>query len=386
METENENNSDTTQRSTIGESGSNSVASNQDETADNGSRDHVCERNYDDVSDILSDDDSERFTCGSCTMKLTTICRLHEHIMKEFSSGSYIYNHHLKTAYAIAESVSIGIQTEEVEDKPLVSDIDYSEPINKKNKNAKPKKRKIKTQVVKKSRSSRESKRTQLKISKNKPIKRSSKHNIISDDHLNEIENSDKDTDERNLDVPVEDIYNESTDQESLQEIITSYNDMRNMNKVIDDADVEFANDKEINEEEKSGEKKLSPGKGKNDKKLTKASKHSGDRRKHSRELSDDGDDDYDDKEVNCNVSPKRLSRTKTKMIKLLCEHCDYSFKSEKKLNIHIVGVHGDIYPFHCVQCHRKPFKTKEEFMEHKNQHPVQIYKCELCSKELKSK
>ena len=76
----------------------------------------------------------------------------------------------------------------------------------------------------------------------------------------------------------------------------------------------------------------------------------------------------------------KRESRTNK------CEICSKNFISKQNLEIHVATSHQTVYCDQCdFQCVGNEKLSRHKFKKHK-EHPVQIFSCELCGKQLKCK
>ncbi|KAL4229592.1 hypothetical protein ACF0H5_012630 [Mactra antiquata] len=343
--------------------------------------DHVCERSYDDVLSLSNGDNDKHFTCGGCDVKLVSICRLHEHILSEFSTGSYIYDHPSRTAYCKVKSVSIGTQTEEIEVETFECDVVQIEALPTKKKKQSTKEKRKKSRKATKKKVSPKDKRKKLETTEktSKKVTKSKKkikdENEASSHCDKDLSDADKTNVENNS--MLDDYYGDSTDEESYPYQGNHSNDDM-ISDAVDTKQSEKTEGKEIIDKKDFD---LSLVDSIEVKRTKRSSKN------FDVKVEDNSDDYVSDSKTNLmDVISERSGKPKTKKIKLQCEHCESSFKSDKKLNVHITNSHGQIYPYTCIPCNRKPFKTKEEYQRHKDQHPVQIYTCELCGKELKSK
>ncbi|XP_045209675.2 zinc finger protein 37-like [Mercenaria mercenaria] len=374
---------------------------------------HICKRNKDEVS-AASNVLDERYRCGGCSQELRTICQLHEHLLKEFMLGSYLYDHCTKTAYPKQASVSIETQTDDqndlkiddrrndlCEDTQIVhKELDTGENSDKEDETGRNKmKRKRKyvkrreekdfEMVPKKKSKSKSSKILKTEILED-TVKQDHKDSELLETTKDSLETSSKQEYMHNMKEEIlDDNYDGSTD-DNLDNVLE-------IEKVV------------VEPSEKAGPIKKTKKKNKK-KSKARTTKTSKVKNYKAGEVLDKTVLNNEEKETNDvkfqnNKYPKyeldednrptksrsasdvkRRGRPRIKAESLTCEHCDSVFYTEKQYNVHLHGVHKTSYPFSCKQCNFKPFVNKEDYMDHKNQHPKQSYHCELCGKELKSR
>lgn len=383
--------------------------------------DHIC-RVEKDVSAGVSDLEKVMFKCGGCREELRTICQLHEHLIKEFLFGSYLYNHNTRTAFPVNASVSKGTQTE---CQYAVKDDQYSSSDCQSSRKSVDRKIIENESDLSKDNLNNISDNTTLEnenkelknVRKRKYVKRKigadlregvSKKAKTRKSNLSKIDLDRESKEEVNNDVKQLEKFHDLSDREAVlltyvkQEVLdNNYGDSTDEN--VDNFDeLEF----KVNghsEEKVSVKKKNRVTKKKigtsskfnksctlkkyvkvNDELIEASEQENKKSCSPDSVLENDFDEGFNSTNTVSDVKKRGHSRFKTE--KFTCEHCDTVFHSEKRYNMHLYSVHKPIYPFSCKTCNFKTFTNKEEFKKHKEQHPKQVYNCELCGKQLKSR
>lgn len=390
---------------------------------------HVCERNYEDQFDILCETPDSKYTCGGCSKKLETICLLHEHLLKEFLLGSYLYDHVTRTAYPKQGCATVETQTDgdlvsyegsannkfgdlETDDKNVDVIVNEHE-LHTGQKTKIPNKRKRKyvkrkdahnldlpvAVLAKKVKSSDTGKKAK---SRNKFNSKHEKGNVKSelDDEVVPLS---QDAASRGIYnecvVKVEaDNYDESTDDNlDLDNILEKGTKLsehsENILQVKIPVSLPKGSKKDSKKDSIKAKKQLRDNCKKKAfldaiqvKKVEKKNKEL-EKIKNREEIPNESDIKPTVAYSALAVPKKRkngFGKIENDIFK--CQHCDSQFRNGKRLNAHLQSVHRCIYPYSCKQCNRKPFQTKEEYVEHKKLHPTQIFHCDLCGKELKSR
>lgn len=368
-----------------------------EETCVSSKGDHICERNYEAEFDMSSKVDKS-YTCGGCRMTLQTICLLHEHLLKEFLLGSYCYDHITKTAYPKQASANAETQTE-VEasvnfdnfSNTLLNDSGMCKKekensihvtVEEKNTNILNKRKKkyirrniscsFAEDIAKKTKSKSKDVNNKVKFNQKTVFKDTFETKLAKEKEKSRLPLS-----EELLPVVEETEQERNSNVSSVKEEAPNYNYDESTD---DDLELDLDKFKDVKKELPDPENtELQSEKGNIEKKNRRKQSKVKIKKKH-RALEP----------VMSSATgiskTRRIGRPILKQEMFYCQHCDNKFISEKRLNSHLQNIHRSIYPFSCKQCDRKPFKSKEEYLEHKKLHPEQVYHCDLCGKDLKSR